>query len=123
MAKKEQELRQYEGQDAFNPSKELNSSNPYMDSGEWQDFADGWNAAARAYAAVHPSYSRDKFKNLSIKVYQDIHGYPTCAKNFVTGEFCLFLRMKKFGTLEVCSLASDTSHHADKLNRRLDSKQ
>jgi hypothetical protein len=29
---------------------------------------------------------------------------PTCALNFEKGQFCIFLRTRKFGTLDVCAL-------------------
>lgn len=41
-------------------------------------------------------------KQIDIIAYINDDGEPCCAKNFDTGEVCIFYRTKNFGTRELC---------------------
>lgn len=45
-------------------------------------------------------------RTLTVPVYRTPDGRPTCAKHFMTGECCRFLRTRTFGTREMCSLSN-----------------
>lgn len=43
-------------------------------------------------------------KTIKLKAYIGKHDRPTCAMNFQTGQFCMFLMTSNFGTREHCAL-------------------
>lgn len=43
-------------------------------------------------------------KQITVNAYRDDENNPCCAKDFSTGEVCIFYRTKKFGCAEVCAL-------------------
>ena len=53
-------------------------------------------------------------RNITIEVFRDKEGHPTCSKNLETGEFCRFLRTSHMGCREHCGYATRN----DTLERR-----
>lgn len=46
---------------------------------------------------------------LNLKRYRDSQGKPACAKNFETGDVCIFYRTQRLGCSETCVFADDMS--------------
>lgn len=45
-------------------------------------------------------------KTITVKVYRDKNGKPTCMSDLPAGRICQWLRVQKFGTIEIC-IATD----------------
>jgi hypothetical protein len=54
-----------------------------------------------------------KTKTLEIPIFETPEGAPTCARNFNTGEFCMFLRSQRFGLDDVCVITQSKIFRAD----------
>jgi len=52
--------------------------------------------------------------------YRDKDGKPTCAKNFDTGEVCLFYTAQRFGTHEACWFSDKSGKFWETMRRRND---
>ena len=53
-----------------------------------------------------------------VKAYRDSKGNPTCARNFETGEVCIFYRTQRFGCHETCVFGDTESKYMKSLKRR-----
>lgn len=42
--------------------------------------------------------------NIAVEIYHAPDGSPTCAADMSNGQVCRFLRARRFGTIEECSL-------------------
>jgi hypothetical protein len=45
--------------------------------------------------------------SLSLIRFRDVKNNPTCATDFIHGDYCDFFRVSKFGTQEVCLFAPE----------------
>lgn len=61
---------------------------------------------------------RSEHHQITITRYRDPDGYPTCAKDFTTGEVCVFYGSYSFGCRETCWFADQTARKWQPLNRR-----
>jgi len=58
-------------------------------------------------------------KQIAVTTYRDSKGNPTCAKDFLTGQVCIFYRTRMFGCGEVCCNSINAAGTFD-LSRRDD---
>ena len=61
-----------------------------------------------------------KKKLLDVVVFEDSAGNPCCAKDFNTGEVCIFYMLAKLGTVETCFFAPPVGSVYTPLERRGD---
>jgi hypothetical protein len=54
-----------------------------------------------------------KTKTLEVPVFKTPDGAPTCAFNFKTGDFCMFLRSQRFGLDDVCAITQSKIFRGD----------
>lgn len=59
-----------------------------------------------------------EIKQIPIEAYRNIDGEPCCAKNFETGEVCVFYRTQKMGCNETCIFAQTNDKYWPTLKRR-----
>lgn len=50
---------------------------------------------------------------IAVTAYRTPDGKPTCATNFDTGEICQFVKTRKFGLVEVCTVRGRDIHRDD----------
>ena len=55
---------------------------------------------------------------IKVKAYRDSKGNPACARNFRTGEVCIFYRTQRFGCHETCVFGDTESKYMESLKRR-----
>jgi hypothetical protein len=60
----------------------------------------------------------EETKTIKITAYRDSKGNPTCAKNFETGQVCLFYRTQRLGCNETCALAERAGKYNQSMSRR-----
>ena len=55
---------------------------------------------------------------ITVKAYRDSKGNPACARNFETGEVCIFYRTQRFGCHETCVFGEMESKYMESIKRR-----
>jgi len=55
---------------------------------------------------------------IAVTAYRDSRGNPACARNFETGEVCVFYRTQRFGCHETYVFGEKDSKYMERLQRR-----
>lgn len=56
-------------------------------------------------------------RTITVTAYRTPDGNPTCAKDFGSGEMCIFLRSTRWGSADVCALDVDHGRKKNGLQR------